>query len=373
MKITYFCNEVSRKNGWCVINYYTVKEAVGAGHKVIVFTDSEADNIQIGGVTYYPILFKVGKIRDHIKNFFMGFLRVRQILSSERPDIVHILVEPYLIYFSILKHRHLVLTIVGTYAVSIFEKSGLRFLYKLALKKTQHLVAISDYTVTRFKRLIQYQKQISVVTLGVDLEAFSLNPLAAQTEKELSFCFVGHIKPRKGLIYALKATAILRNSVPHFKFYVAGLFEDEAYSRFCSQFVQDNQLEENVQFMGRLSQEDIRTLYSKSILNLLPSYNTPDGSFEGFGLIHLEANAVSTLTLGSKDTGNESAIVDGVTGFLVSQENEHELASKMKQVIDIFKQGQYDWYAKKCVEHAKENSWDRYFKKLETVYLETIK
>jgi glycosyltransferase involved in cell wall biosynthesis len=43
------------------------------------------------------------------------------------------------------------------------------------------------------------------------------------------------------------------------------------------------------------------------------------GKFEGFGLTHLEASAAGLPVIGTTDCGAEDAIVDGVTGLLVSQ------------------------------------------------------
>jgi len=372
MKLAYFCNEVSKRNGWCVINYHTIHQAVLAGHQVTVFTSKNADNEKIEGARYLPVLFDIGKMGQDLPGLLKSFWVIRKHLQKNSPDLVHVLVEPFLIYFSMIKHSKLVLTIVGTYSISIFQKSRLAWLYHKALQKCSSVIAISQYTASRFYKTLGYQKPIKIVPLGVDFETFKVED-SIQVPRELAFCFVGHIKPRKGLIYALKAISILKKSYPQIKFYVAGLFEDEAYSQMCKTYVIESGIQDNVFFLGRVNQVELKRLYAKSIMNLLPSYNSKEGSFEGFGLIHLEANAASTLTLGSKETGNESAIVDGVTGFLVAQENEQELVEKMKQAIDIYQNGQYDFYSKKCLEYAQNNSWEKYFLKLETLYLEAAK
>lgn len=370
VKLIYLCNEVSKRNGWCVINYYTVLNAKKAGHDVTVLTAKNAENEVISGIDYHQILFDIGQLRKDPKSAIRSLFQVRKIFKKEKPDLAHILVEPYLIYFAFLSRPRLVLTIVGTYAISIFQQSGLKLLYKVALRRAKSLIAISQYTADRFRRLVSEKRHIDVVTLGVDFDAFQA---PSRAERELAFSFVGYIKPRKGLIYAIKAIHILKQSYPEIKLYVVGLFDDPGYGRICTGFISQHQLEKNVIFLGRLPHQEVKELYARSIMNLLPSYNSKEGSFEGFGLIHLEANAASTLTLGSKETGNESAIIDGKTGFLVQQENEHELASKMREAIEIYKNGKYDTYAKNCRDYARANSWEAYFKNLEAKYLELMK
>ena len=73
--------------------------------------------------------------------------------------------------------------------------------------------------------------------------------------------------------------------------------------------------------------------YQKAKINILPSQNE-NGHFEGFGLIHLEANACGTLSIGCRDSGNEDAIKNGY-GFLIPQKNHKELSSKIKEILRL--------------------------------------
>ena len=68
-------------------------------------------------------------------------------------------------------------------------------------------------------------------------------------------------------------------------------------------------------FLEKITDEELVRIYQKVKLNILPSYSAPD-NFEGFGLIHYEANACGTLTIGTKNSGNEDAI-KGKNGFLI--------------------------------------------------------
>jgi glycosyltransferase involved in cell wall biosynthesis len=353
-----------------VINFYTVEKAVASGNVVGVLTAVDAVNVPIAGVTYWPLLFSVGQIRRNPFFFVSSMWKVWKTLRLFQPDLVHILVEPYLIYFAFLKKTQSILTVVGTYSISIFKKSAVKFLYRYALNKIDMVTAISRYTEERFRTEICYEKKIPVITLGVDIDSFRPGESSLEIKKEKAFCFVGHIKPRKGLIYVLRAMALLKDTHEDIKLYVAGLFDDPQYSQICRDFIESHGLQGQVKFLGLLNHSQVQSLYSKSVLNLLPSFNSKEGSFEGFGLIHLEANAAGTLTLGSLNTGNECAIKDNSTGFLISQENEIALAEKMKLAIDIYQSGDYRAYASNCLQHARSQSWDNYYCKLNKLYSE---
>lgn len=372
MKLVYVCNEVSKRNGWCVINYHTVDQANKSGHQVSVITSKNADNVSISGVEYFKILPEVGSIGRRPFQFLISFLKLSFLLRRQKPELVHILVEPYLIYFALCKSYRIFLTIVGTYSISIFKKSRFKKIYLRALSKVIQIVSISEYTRSRFMFEVGYRgnSTIQVIPLGVDYSNFSSEENSSNGSRELAFCFVGYIKPRKGLIYVLQALNLLKKDWPQARLYIAGLFDDISYGNLCRNYVKDNGLENMVHFLGRLTPEELKSLYSKCILNVLPSFNSAEGSFEGFGLIHLEANSAGTLTLGTKNSGNESAIVPEQSGFLVAQESYSEIYEKMIKVIDIYNRGEYDLSSLQCRNYAKSCSWEKYFAKLTQNYLE---
>jgi glycosyltransferase involved in cell wall biosynthesis len=370
MKILYLCNEVSRKNGWGIINHYTVSEAVDAGHQVYVLTEKDASNEKIDSVAYYPILFKVGKSKRDLLFLISSFVRLKKILSHNNFDVVHILVEPYLIYFSILSHKNIIFNLVGTYSLSIFKDSFFTSLYRISLLKVRCAISISEYTKKVFRQNVYFTQHIVCVPLAVDMTIFNRPPADLALKRPI-FTFVGHLKERKGLIYAIQAIKSLVSDYPEIQLYIVGSDKDiTGYVKRCKDEILKLGLTDNVKFLGFLKhQSEIAKLYERSIGNILPSVNTLDGAFEGFGLVHLEANACSILTIGSMDCGNESAIIDSVTGFLARQCDSIDLSEKMRKILDFYKEGTYNEHAETCYRYACSNSWKNYFSSIETCYL----
>ena len=110
----------------------------------------------------------------------------------------------------------------------------------------------------------------------------------------------------------------------------------------------------------QLSDDELIDLYSKAMCNVLTSINAGE-HFEGFGLIHLEANACGIPSLGSRNSGNESAILDGKTGYLCEQKNVNDIKEKMELIISDFDNDDFDKWKQNCITHAIGNSWEKYF------------
>ncbi|MFZ4402597.1 MAG: glycosyltransferase family 4 protein, partial [Pseudobdellovibrionaceae bacterium] len=315
MKILYLCTEVNLKSGWAVVAYHTIAQALKSKHEVTVLTQLSAQNIILDGATYHPWLFDFNTKKTFVS--YANLCRIILLTSRIKFDIVHILVEPYLAYSPLFLNKKTFLTIHGTYGITFFKSSKWKFLYRLFLLPISRVFSNSEYTRDRFFNQTKFQP-INIADLGVDTKQFKIKNNIQ--DRKLVFSFVGQVKHRKGLLTAIKAIQTLYQKYADVKLYIVGDCTN-SYAQACIKYVNDSFLNNVIFFLGKVSDQDLADIYNKSICNILPSINTNDGSFEGYGLIHLEANAMGIPTIGSLNTGNESAIIDGVTGYLAEQEN----------------------------------------------------
>lgn len=72
-----------------------------------------------------------------------------------------------------------------------------------------------------------------------------------------------------------------------------------------------------VRFLGPLGQATLARAYHEATCVIVPNIEPANGEFEGFGLVATEAAAAGGVVLAADCGGLPSAIVDGVTGFLV--------------------------------------------------------
>lgn len=280
-----------------------------------------------------------------------------KILKNKKYDLIICNVEPYLPLAVGLKKKlnikKLLLIGHGTYVYYPFVNYPFRFFNMKYRKYIDHMIVPSNFTKSKVREW--FEGKISLVNWGVDLKQYH----SVNVKKEKCFIHVGQQKERKGsdlLLYAFKEVI---KKHPEYKLYLIG---SKAH-RF-EKLSEKLGLKDNVVFTGRISDKEKLEFYSKARAHVLPSINQKKNKyglifyyFEGYGVVHLEANACGIPTIGSKNTANEDTIVNKKTGFLCKQGDYKDIAKKMILLIEDNKL--YNKMCKEALLYAKKNSWEK--------------
>ena len=126
----------------------------------------------------------------------------------------------------------------------------------------------------------------------------------------------------------------------------------------CFGTVRPKGLTKNVEYSVLPSVENARKIYSKSRVFFLPSIE------EGFGLPILEAMACGVPVVATKSGGPQDIISHGVNGYLTDIGNYGDI----ERYIKILYRDKKIWerMSKKAIETAKEYSWEKAAKDMET-------
>ena len=332
-------NELSTNNGWATVGYYLNKE-LSKYCDITVLSQSADKNNKYNLIT-----------SDHYYNFYRllkDYSNIKKSLGNKNFDLIICNIEPFLPLAVLLKkHFNSKLLIIGhgTYIYFPFVKFPFKYYNKLWIKYVDKLIVPSKFTYNKVKEW--YEKEVSIISWGVDIEKY--HPI--NIKKEKAFIFVGAQKERKGIKYLLLAFKRLVKDYPDTKLYVVGKKSEIYYN-----FVKSCKLDKNIIFTGGVSHDELLEHYSKSMAHILPSINAKN-AFEGFGLVHLEANACNIPSIGSLDTANEDVLIDGYNGFLCPQKDVEYLYDKMKILIEDEKM--YLTMCKNSLNYAKEHTWEK--------------
>ena len=158
-----------------------------------------------------------------------------------------------------------------------------KFMTPLAVKTSQHILTVSEFSKSEILGFYPFLKaeKISVVYNAIDRQLFKpltpspSHPLTLSPSHPFVLC-VSSIDPRKNFVRLIEACQGLTGA----KLYIVG-----KYNRVFSQQMQLDTTSEHIQFLGRVSDDELVRLYNQAACFVFPSL------YEGFGLPPLEAMA----------------------------------------------------------------------------------
>lgn len=186
-------------------------------------------------------------------------------------------------------------------------------------------------------------ENITVITPGYDKRNFSRHQLQ---DRGIRIGCVSRLVRYKGIQNSLRAFREVLMTCPQATFQIAGA---GPYEKTLRNVTKSLEINGNVEFLGRVSQDEKFDLLSKSRVAVFPSIR------DGFGISVIEANSVGTPVVAWDVPGPQDSIINGITGLLTPFPNEHIFASNLTTLLtkdEIWEQmsnnswkmsGEYSW------------------------------
>ncbi|MFN8440359.1 MAG: glycosyltransferase family 4 protein [Caldilineaceae bacterium] len=173
--------------------------------------------------------------------------------------------------------------------------------------------------------------------------------------------FVGNLSERKGLHTVIAGLATI-GKVPWHLDVVGSTEVDKEYSAQIRNQLQQTGMAARVTLHGRVSDERLQQLLAQAHLMAMPSY-------EGFGIVYLEAMAYGLPVIASTAGAAHEIVTPGVNGFLVEPEGSKMLADYVTQLA----QDRTVWYKMSMAARQRFDrhpTWQQSFAALESWLLE---
>lgn len=199
-----------------------------------------------------------------------------------------------------------------------------RFISYLSMRLYTAFIAISQSTKKDLLDLGVKGDKITVVQCAYDIPHHE--PVKYDYD-EKRILFVGTCYGRKGIEYLLKAASKLKEYKFHIDI-VGNLNDDEKYVESLYEIVCERQLSEKVTFYGRLQDGELREIYKKASIYVLPSL------WEGFGIVLLEAMSFGLPIIATNIGAIPELITDNVNGLLVPPKDEDSLARSIELLLN---------------------------------------
>lgn len=267
---------------------------------------------------------------EQIKLYIQAFDQaIKEEIEKFKPDIIH---SGHIWILPAIASKYnipLIITTHGTDLIGYENDINFRKYANEAFNKTYKIITISKKNNELIKKIFNQDKCI-LIPNGYDADIFYqtkinkddfLKQFNIENKYDKIVSFVGKFTYIKGIDILLKAATLYENN--NILTILAGdgeLFDD------MKKLAKKLNLK-NIFFIKNQPQDILNKLYNIADVSIISSRS------EAFGLVAIEAMACGTPVIGS-DIGGISDIITDDTGMLFESENYHDLATKIKQVIN---------------------------------------
>jgi glycosyltransferase involved in cell wall biosynthesis len=278
-------------------------------------------------------------------------LKLPGIIKEQKPDLVHF---PHLnvpIFWKgkfvatlhdMTMHRQGTASTTLPLPVYYMKRIPYKIVFRHAVKKSQIIITPTNSVKNELTDRFNVDKaKIRTIYMGLDDEFFKTEKdgsvLAKYGLKGDYFIYTGNVYPHKNI--------------------------ERAIVKRLEKSVKDLGAENYVKLLGFVPDEDLKTLYSKSIAFVYPSLS------EGFGLQGLEATAAGTLVLASDIPVFREAYQNNAIYF-----NPHDFSSVAKVMKDAIemKKEKRERIIKSGQKFIKRYSWTKMAKETLAVYKKVL-
>lgn len=234
-----------------------------------------------------------------------------------------------------------------------------RGLYRLAmraLKKADHIIAISDATKRTLQEYLDIPtNKITRVYYGVDHETF--RPMDVPDEvyeryglnpEDKHILYVGSERPRKAVPELIEAFTDVVEEVPDATLVKVGGPELPSERERVEAVIRREDVGDSVVFTGHV-EDDLPLLYNLADIYASSSY------YEGFGLPFVEAMACGTPVVGRNQSAMPEVIGDG--GELFESNSNESLIELLVEMLT--NKSEYHDYAKAARQKSEQFSWEK--------------
>lgn len=233
-------------------------------------------------------------------------------------------------------------------------------------KKCDHIIADSMQTKHDITNLLDIpDDKIDVIHLAADEHFEHIHNVNPVIEKynlpEKYILFVGTLEPRKNLLGLLKSYLILKQNYDYCERLVIVGAKGWKYNPIFD-WVQQNQLEEDIIFTGFIDDADLPAIYSAATVFVMPSI------YEGFGLPLLEAMQCGTPVIGS-DISSIPEIIDN-SGLLIKPDAHSEWAQAIHKLIS--NESIRKHYSQLALDQSSKFTWERTARETKRIYYKVL-
>lgn len=273
-------------------------------------------------------LFKQFSLKQVGHNLFLGKQCAEYIESLDFDiDVVNAhFASPTRIRAMLAARHHNIPCTVTAHAVEIFSSPNVPQI-KYICDSMDHVIVPSEYNQNYLREEIGIENDITVVPATTQVDKFESS--APTIENRL--LTVARLVEKKGYMYGIKAVNSLIDLGYDVEYHIIGTGDRK--DRLQHQ-VEEYGIEENVKFLGHVSDERLQKELSEAAVFILPCVIAEDGDRDAMPVVLKEAMASETACVSTTVSAIPELITDRHDGLLVPEKEPDELASVIQDLLN---------------------------------------
>lgn len=302
-----------------------------SGFKVNIF--SMYDNTNSLDERYFPLQVFTGFAKNKL-NFVLK--SIREGIKNDMVILSHInlLTVGYLIKFFSPKTKLVLLA----HGIEVWHP--LSNVKKKMLGKCDNILAVSAFTKQKIQEINNVdERKCRVLNNCLDLylpnqssaaycnKLYDRYHLAKENFILITVTRISASEQYKGHEKVIESISNVINDFPQLRYLIVGKYDLSEKERLDN-LINRNNLTNKVIFAGFVPDEELSAHYQLADLYIMPS------SGEGFGIVFIEAMYYCLPVIAGNTDGSVDALSNGELGLLVNPNNEEEISSAIKKVIE---------------------------------------
>ena len=215
----------------------------------------------------------------------------------------------------------------GTDASKAIQTERMRAAYRKMMPRLAGVFSVSQFLLDNLGKHGIKHPNTHVIPSGVDIRRFS-----PQDKVPLSFLAVGRFVEKKAPLITLRAFSEATTQYPDARLDFIG---DGPLLEQTRALADELGVTRKVRFHGAQPHDTVRDRLMSTQFFLQHSVTARDGNTEGLPTAIQEAMACGCITVSTRHAGIPEAIDEGVTGFLVNENDEAGFAAAVKTAIQV--------------------------------------
>lgn len=196
---------------------------------------------------------------------------------------------------------------------------------RYSLKRADLFRAVSSNTRDQLLRH-QPETPLHQFMTWTDPDAFKQVPRQAVPSQSQAITYAGVIIPRKGIHLLLEAFARILPDYPAAHLWLVGSPDNLDYNAACQQQAQALNIQDHVDFVGRVNQDVLADYMAQSRALILPS------SSEGLPRVIIEGMLVGLPVIATAVSGIPDVLVEGENGYLIPPEDADAIETALRRL-----------------------------------------